>query len=85
MLEELVGSPNKNAKLMPRLRLYGTDLPKNSGRASEKARNHGLHLQWKEKQEISSHCHVEKTLFSIAELIRKLWNWQFCASKYKLT
>jgi len=23
----------------------------------------------------SSHCHVEKTLFSIAELIKKLWNW----------
>ena len=33
----------------------------------------------------SSHCHVEKTLFSIAELIKKLWNLQFCASKYNLT
>ena len=34
---------------MPWLRLYGTDLPKNTGRASEKARNHGFHLQWEEK------------------------------------
>ena len=36
---------------MPWLRLYGTDLPRNSGRASEKARNHGFHLQWEEKQD----------------------------------
>ena len=46
------GKTNKNVKLMPWLRLYGADLPKNSGRASEKARNHGFHLQWEEKQEI---------------------------------
>jgi len=30
-------------------------------------------------------CCVEKTRFSIAELIKKLWNWQFCAPKYNLT
>ena len=37
---------------MPWLRLYGTDLPKNSGRTSEKTRNHGFHPQWEVQQEI---------------------------------
>ena len=48
-----LGSPNKNVKLMPWLRLYGKDLPKNSGRTSERARNHGSHLKWEVKQEMT--------------------------------
>jgi len=43
---EPVESPQKKTKRMPWLQLCRTNLPKNSGRASEKARNHGSHLQW---------------------------------------
>ena len=80
MHSELVGSPNKNAKLMAWLRLYGTDLPKNSGRASEKARNHGFHLQWEEKQEIKQSLSCGENTFQHCWTHRKPWNWQFCAS-----
>jgi len=54
------------------LKLYGTNLPKNSDITSEKARNHGFHLQWEVKQEMRQDCHVEKPLFGITELIKKL-------------
>jgi len=43
---ESVESPQKKTKRMPWLQLCKTNLPKNSGRTSEKARNHGSHLQW---------------------------------------
>jgi len=48
---------------MPWLRLYRTDLPKNSGRASEKVRNHGFHLQWEEKQEIKQSLSCGEDIF----------------------
>ena len=36
---------------------------KNSGRASEKARNHGFHLQWEEKQEIKQSLSCGENIF----------------------
>jgi len=35
--------------------------------------------RWNKKW--SSHSHLEKTLCDMAELIKKLWNWQFCETK----
>ena len=55
---------------------------KNSGRASEKARNHGFHLQWEEKQEIKQslscgenifqHCWTHQKTVELATLCIKL-------------
>jgi len=49
---EPVESPQRKIKWMPCLQLCRTNIQKNSGRASEKARNHGSHLQWEVKQEM---------------------------------
>ena len=42
---------------------------KNSGRASEKARNYCFHLQWEEKQEIKAHLKALVFLYAFEESV----------------
>ena len=55
--------PTKITSRCHGLKLYGTDHPKNSGRTSEKARNHGFHLQWEVNQEMKQSLSCGKNYF----------------------
>ena len=64
---EPVESPKKNTRWMPWL--CGRNLPK-SGITSEKARNHGFHLQWEVKQE------MKQSLSCGKNNLRQCWTHQ---------